>query len=61
MLLWLMQNWINLALIALLVLLVGLLIRGLIRDRRAGNSRCSGSCGSCGSCAGCGRAGQTGT
>ena len=50
MLIWLAQNWINLVLIAVLVLVVALLIRGLIRDRQSGCAGCGGSCSSCGGC-----------
>ena len=54
MLVWLIQNWINLLLIAVLVLVVALLIRGLVRDRQSGCAGCGGSCSSCGGCS-CGR------
>ena len=54
MLIWLAQNWINLVLIAVLVLVVALLIRGLIRDRQSGCAGCGGSCSSCGGY-GCGK------
>ena len=54
MLIWLAQNWINLVLIAVLVLVVALLIRSLVRDRQSGCAGCGGSCSSCGGCS-CGR------
>ena len=50
---WLSENLINIALIAALALIVGLLIRSMIRDKRAGKSACGGSCASCGACKGC--------
>ncbi len=53
MLAWLSANWINIALAAVLVLIVGLLIRGMIRDKKAGKSACGCSCASCGACGGC--------
>ena len=56
---WLSANWINLILIAVIALTVVLLIRGMIRDKKAGKSSCGGncaSCGACGTCAGCGTA-----
>lgn len=51
---WLSVNWINIALVAAIVLVVGLLIRGLIRDRKAGKSSCGGNCAACGACGSCG-------
>ena len=58
MLTWLASNLINIIIIVLLVLIVGFVIRGMIRDRKAGKSSCGGSCASCsacgGGCAGCG-------
>lgn len=53
MLAWLSVNLVNIVICAVLILIVGLIIRGMIRDRRAGKSSCGGSCGSCGACGGC--------
>ena len=57
MLLWLEANLVSILLSALLITAVALIIRGLIRDRKAGKHICGGSCGSCsgcgGGCAGC--------
>ena len=53
MLTWLAANWINIIVFAVVVLVVGLVIRSMIRDKRAGKSSCGGSCGSCAGCAGC--------
>ena len=53
MLAWLSANLINIVLVAVLVLIVGLLMRGMVRDRRAGKCSCGGNCASCGACAGC--------
>ena len=50
---WLSANLINIALTAVLVLIVGLLIRGMIRNKKAGKSSCGCSCASCGACGGC--------
>lgn len=47
---WLSENLVNIVIIAILVLVVGLLIRGMIRDRKAGKSFCGGNCASCGGC-----------
>ena len=52
MLVWLTANLANIIIIAVLVLVVTLLIRGMIRDKKAGKSSCGGSCASCGLCAG---------
>ena len=54
---WLSANLINIALIAVLALIVALLIRGMIRDRKAGACACGGSCASCGACGGCSKCG----
>lgn len=53
---WLTANLINIALIAMIALVVGLLIRSMIRDKKAGKSSCGGNCASCGACGGCGAA-----
>ena len=55
MLTWLSANLINIVLIAVLAVLIGLAIRGMIRDKKAGKSTCGGSCSSCGACGGCGK------
>lgn len=60
MLTWLSANLINIVLIAAIALLVGLLIRGMIRDRKAGKPSCGGSCAGCGACGGCGTCGGCG-
>ena len=51
---WLAANAANLLVCALLLLAIGLAIRTMVRDKRAGKASCGGSCGSCGAC---GRAG----
>ncbi len=53
---WLFANLINIALIAVIALVVGLLIRSMIRDKKAGKSSCGGNCASCGACGKCGAA-----
>ena len=50
---WLSANLVNIALIAALVLIVALLIRVMVRDRRAGKAPCGGNCASCGACHSC--------
>ena len=57
---WLSANYVNIALIAAIVTVVALLIRGMIRDRKAGKAPCGGNCASCGACRGCACCGQCG-
>ncbi len=58
---WLSANLINIALVAVIALIVGLLIRGMIRDKKAGKSSCGGNCAGCGACGGCASCGKCGT
>ena len=58
MLAWLSANLINIALIAVLVLIVGLLLRGMIRDKKLGKTSCGCSCADCGGCCACGHCGE---
>ena len=57
MLAWLSANLINIALVVFIALIVALLIRGMIRDRKAGKSSCGGNCAACGACGSCGKCG----
>ena len=50
---WLSANLINIVLIAVIALITGLLIRSMIRDRKAGKRSCGGNCASCGVCSCC--------
>ena len=50
---WLSANLINIVLVAVLVLIVGLLLRGMIRDKKAGKTSCGANCASCGACSRC--------
>ena len=54
MLSWLSANLINIVLIAVIAAIVVLLIRSMIRDRKAGKSACGGNCACCGACSSCG-------
>lgn len=58
---WLSANLVNLALIAVLALIVALLIRGMIRDKKAGKSTCGGNCAGCGACCACTKCGTDNT
>ena len=51
---WFTANLINLILIAVITGVVGLLIRSMIRDRKAGKHACGGSCSCCAGCSACG-------
>ena len=53
MLAWLSANLINIVLVLAVALLVFVLVRSLIRDKRAGKSSCGGSCSGCGGCSAC--------
>ena len=54
MLSWLQANIGSIAVILILLVVIALIIRRLILDKKAGRHICGGSCGSCGgSCAGC--------
>ena len=53
MLAWLSANLINITLIAAIALIVFLLVRVMVRDRKAGKAPCGGNCASCGACRGC--------
>ncbi len=50
---WLSANLINIALILVIVLAVGLALRSMIREKKAGKCSCGGGCASCGACGGC--------
>ena len=54
---WLSANLVNLALIAVLALIVAFLIRGMIRDKKVGKSTCGGNCAGCGACCACSKCG----
>ena len=43
---WFAHNWINLVLIAVIALACFLVIRGMIRDHKAGKHACGGNCAS---------------
>ena len=52
---WLTANMINIILIAVIAAVVLLLIRGMIRDKKAGKTSCGGNCADCGACSACGK------
>lgn len=51
---WLQANLGSIVVVLFLIVLVALIVRRLILDRKAGKHICGGSCGSCGGgCGGC--------
>ena len=53
MLAWLIANLANIVIILMIALAVFFVIRGLIRDKKAGKSSCGCSCSECGACQAC--------
>lgn len=50
---WLIANWGSIVVIAVLALIVGAVIYGMLREKKKGKSSCSCGCGGCaysGSC-----------
>lgn len=43
----------DVVIIAVIALVVFFVVRGMIRDKKAGKSSCGGSCAGCGACASC--------
>ena len=59
MLSWLHANIGSIIVVLVLLMIVTLIVRRLILDKRAGRHICGGSCGSCGGgCSGCPMQGQ---
>lgn len=50
---WLAENLVNIVLIAVIAGIVALLIRGMLRDKKAGKHVCGGNCACCGGCSAC--------
>ena len=47
MLMWITENGITIAVLAVLAALVGLAVWSLLRDKKKGKSSCGGNCGAC--------------
>ena len=60
MLIWFSENWINILLVIVIVLITGLLVLSMICDKKAGKHSCGGNCAGCGACAcsACGKCGM---
>ncbi len=54
MLTWISANLANIAVAALLLLIVGLALRRMLWNKKAGKSSCGCDCASCPSCGSCG-------
>ena len=52
MLAWLAANVVNILLILVIAAVIGLILRGMIRDKKSGRSSCGGNCAGCGACGG---------
>ena len=53
MFIWLASHIADIVIIAVILTAVFFVIRGMIRDKKAGKSSCGGSCAGCGACASC--------
>ena len=58
MLTWILANLVNIVLTAVLVLVSGLLIYSMIRNKKQGISSCGGNCSACSACNGCAMCGK---
>ena len=52
MLAWLSANLVNIILIAAIAAAAALIVRGMVRAKKAGRSSCGGNCAGCGACKG---------
>ena len=57
---WLAENLGTILISIILIVLVAIIIRSVIRDKKMGRSTCGGSCASCKMCAACRQSGKTG-
>ena len=55
---WLAQNIGTILISIVLIVLVTVIIRNMIRDKKMGKSTCDGSCASCKMCVACRQAGK---
>ena len=56
---WLAENLGTILISIVLIVLVAVVIRSVIRDKKMGKSTCGGSCASCRMCAACRQSGKT--
>lgn len=50
MLAWIVKNWVTIAVIAVLLIIVGLAVFSLVRARKKKRVGCTGNCATCGGC-----------
>ena len=50
---WLKSNLSTIVITLVLIVIVGLILRSMVRDKKNGKSSCGGNCGSCGGCSAC--------
>ncbi len=50
---WLAANLSTIIITLVLIVIVGLILRSMVRDKKNGKSSCGGNCGSCGGCSAC--------
>ena len=50
---WFAANWLTIVVLCVLGLIVFGIVRGMIKDRKAGKLSCGGCSGDCGRCSGC--------
>lgn len=55
MLTWLLENIGTILVLAVVLAVVGLVVAGMVRERRQGKSTCGGNCAHCGACSCCGK------
>ena len=53
---WLSANWANIIVIAGLVLITGLIVFRMVRNKKAGKQSCGCDCGACAACGACEKA-----
>ena len=53
---WLSANWANIIVIAGLVLITGLIVFRMVRNKKAGKHSCGCDCGACAACGACKKA-----
>ena len=49
---WFAANWGTIVVLLVVILIVGLVLRSMHKDKKAGKSSCGGNCGACGGCGG---------
>ena len=50
---WLKSNLSTIDITLVLIVIVGLILRSMVRDKKNGKSSCGGNCGGCSGCSAC--------